>query len=232
MSAQGAVLRPMPPAGINRPIPISVPGRRYGNVTLPQMEAPLNRYNYGDNWINGIHMKKGALRAMAPSAFTKRGTLKKSWLKKASKKPGVLGRRARLAETLGSFNRRKFSARRRKRTRSRKRRTRRKSCKKGSRRHPKTKRCRKIRSKRRKHTRKRTRSRKAKKSKRRSRGIKAKGKNSKCKTYLAAKMKENMHKWKHGIPMKNGKLITSQRQAMAMSYSQVKKSHPACKRYF
>ena len=62
--------------------------------------------------------------------------------------------------------------------------------------------------------------------------MKATAKTSKCKQYLAAKMKENMHKWKHEIPMKNGRYIKSHRQAQAMSYSQVKAKYPQCRRFF
>ena len=52
-------------------------------------------------WIQNINMKKGSLRRMAPKdAFTKRGTLKVSWLKKAAKNNGILGKRARLALNL------------------------------------------------------------------------------------------------------------------------------------
>lgn len=50
---------------------------------------------------------------MAPkSAFTKRGTLKLSWLKKASKSKGILGKRARLA-----LNLKKISSKRSRRSR-------------------------------------------------------------------------------------------------------------------
>lgn len=52
---------------------------------------------------------------------------------------------------------------------------------------------------------------------------------SKCKSYLAKKMKENMHKWKHQKRMKNGRYISTQKQAMAISYSQTKKKYPRCK---
>jgi hypothetical protein len=50
------------------------------------------------NWIQGMHMKKGALHKELGVAQGKKIPAKK--LAKAAKAPGKLGRRARVAETL------------------------------------------------------------------------------------------------------------------------------------
>ena len=47
----------------------------------------------------------------------------------------------------------------------------------------------------------------------------------KCNQILSAKIKKNMEELKSGR-------YKSRSQAIAVSYSQVKKSHPKCKRYF
>jgi hypothetical protein len=53
------------------------------------------------NWIAGAIKKPGALRA---ELGVKKGkTIPKAKLEKAAKKPGVEGKRARLAETLGKL---------------------------------------------------------------------------------------------------------------------------------
>lgn len=108
-TAQGAVLRPIGPAGINRPIPISVPGRRFSEKRSKRTRSKRTRSKRRSKKTRSkfnFRMKKGALRAMAPPhAFTKKGTLKVSWLRKASKEPGILGRRARLALAFKRFRR-------------------------------------------------------------------------------------------------------------------------------
>ncbi len=58
-----------------------------------------------------------------------------------------------------------------------------------------------------------------KRSRRRS---KSKSK-SKCRKYLSAKIKKNMGEYHMG-------LYSSRAQAVAVSYSQTRKKHPACKR--
>lgn len=57
------------------------------------------------NWIAGAIKKKGALRK---SLGVKKGKdIPKEKLEKAAKKPGKLGRRARLAETLSRLRKKK-----------------------------------------------------------------------------------------------------------------------------
>ncbi len=46
---------------------------------------------------------------------------------------------------------------------------------------------------------------------------------SKCRKYLSAKIKKNMGEYHMG-------LYSSRAQAVAVSYSQTRKKHPACKR--
>jgi len=46
---------------------------------------------------------------------------------------------------------------------------------------------------------------------------------SKCRTYLSSKIKKNMGEYHMGV-------YDSRSQAIAVSYSQVRKKHPACKR--
>lgn len=52
------------------------------------------------NWIENMHMKKGAERNSAKKAGVSTG----EYAEKNDKKPGKAGRRARLAETLMSIN--------------------------------------------------------------------------------------------------------------------------------
>ena len=54
------------------------------------------------NWIAKMHMKKGALHRELGISEGKK--ISKSKLKKAAKKGGTLGKRARLAETLSKFH--------------------------------------------------------------------------------------------------------------------------------
>ena len=58
----------------------------------------------GDNWIVGAIKKPGALHA--EMGIPKGKKIPKSKLKKAAKSKGILGKRARLAETLEGFNKR------------------------------------------------------------------------------------------------------------------------------
>ena len=60
--------------------------------------------------------------------------------------------------------------------------------------------------------------------KRRSEGLKGFTK-AKCKELLKEKIKINMEEWK------SGKFV-SQKQALAVSYSQIKKKYPGCRRFF
>lgn len=55
-----------------------------------------------EKWIQGMHMKKGALHKELDVPMGKKIPAKK--LKAAAKKKGVEGKRARLAETLKSFH--------------------------------------------------------------------------------------------------------------------------------
>ena len=48
---------------------------------------------------------------------------------------------------------------------------------------------------------------------------------SKCRKYLSKKIAINIDEFKRG-------LFKSKKQAIAVSYSQVRKKHPACKRIF
>ena len=59
-----------------------------------------------------------------------------------------------------------------------------------------------------------------KRSRRRSRKNKSKGK---CRQYLSKKIAINMEEYRKGM-------YVSPSQAIAVAYSQVRKSHPACKR--
>jgi len=59
-------------------------------------------------WIQKAIKKPGALRAYmkrkyGSKAFTKKGTIKLEYLKKEAKRPGTIGKRARLALTLRKF---------------------------------------------------------------------------------------------------------------------------------
>jgi len=57
-----------------------------------------------ENWIEGMKMKKGALRS---ELGVKKGkTIPKAMLAKAAKGKGVEAKRAKLAQTLGSFKKR------------------------------------------------------------------------------------------------------------------------------
>ena len=67
------------------------------------------------------------------------------------------------------------------------------------------------------------RTRKGKKKVSRSRGSRKGKKKSKCQEYLSAKIKKNMGEYKKGR-------YSSRMQAVAVSYSQVKKAHPNCKK--
>ena len=55
----------------------------------------------GHKWIQGMHMKKGALHKELGVPTGKK--IPESKLEKAEKSPGKLGKRARLAETLKGF---------------------------------------------------------------------------------------------------------------------------------
>lgn len=48
---------------------------------------------------------------------------------------------------------------------------------------------------------------------------------NKCKKYLQKKISINMSEWKRGK-------FKSQKQALAVSYSQLKKRYPSCRRWF
>lgn len=67
------------------------------------------------------------------------------------------------------------------------------------------------------------RTRKGNKKGSRSRGSRKGKKKSKCQEYLSAKIKKNMAEYKKGR-------YSSRMQAVAVSYSQVKKAHPNCKK--
>jgi D-Tyr-tRNAtyr deacylase len=68
------------------------------------------------------------------------------------------------------------------------------------------------------------RSRKSRKGSRKSRkGSRKSRKGGKCREYLSAKIKKNMAEYKKGK-------YSSRMQAVAVSYSQVKKAHPNCTR--
>jgi hypothetical protein len=54
-----------------------------------------------DNWIQAMHMKKGALHKQM--GVPKSENIPKGELKAAAKKGGKLGKRARLAQTLSKF---------------------------------------------------------------------------------------------------------------------------------
>lgn len=56
----------------------------------------------GDKFIQGMHMKKGALHRQLGIPEGKK--IPQKALKKAARKGGKLGKRARLAETLESFH--------------------------------------------------------------------------------------------------------------------------------
>lgn len=60
------------------------------------------------NWIKSAIKKPGALRkTVGKKGMTKAGTIKQATLNKAAKKGGVTGQRARLANTLRGFNKKK-----------------------------------------------------------------------------------------------------------------------------
>ena len=50
-------------------------------------------------WMQGLSLKKGALRAEAKreGAITKQGKIRISWLRRKAKQKGKIGKRARLA---------------------------------------------------------------------------------------------------------------------------------------
>ncbi len=52
---------------------------------------------------------------------------------------------------------------------------------------------------------------------------------SSCKTRLSRKIAQNMKEYKSKKKMNNGRRITSRKQAIAISYSQIKKKFPHCK---
>lgn len=52
---------------------------------------------------------------------------------------------------------------------------------------------------------------------------------SKCKAYLRNKISKNIHEFKKRSILKNGRRITSIKQALAISYSQTRKAFPRCK---
>jgi hypothetical protein len=60
-------------------------------------------------WIQKAVKRPGALRnaAKRAGAVTKKGTIKKAWLRQQAKKPGRRGRQARLALTLSKMKRKK-----------------------------------------------------------------------------------------------------------------------------
>ena len=62
-----------------------------------------------------------------------------------------------------------------------------------------------------------------KKSRKGSRSKVSRKRGGKCKEYLSAKIKKNMTEYKKGK-------YSSRMQAVAVSYAQVKKSHPNCKK--
>lgn len=59
-------------------------------------------------WIQGAIKHPGALRSAAKRAgeMTKRGTIKRAWLRQQASKPGRRGRQARLALSLGKMSKR------------------------------------------------------------------------------------------------------------------------------
>lgn len=78
------------------------PGRRPRNTTVSEPKQPddVKKYRFakgGKNWIAGAVKKPGALRAELGVTGDKPIPAKK--LAAAAKKPGKLGKRARLAET-------------------------------------------------------------------------------------------------------------------------------------
>ena len=56
-------------------------------------------------WITGAVKKPGVLRALAAKegGLTKTGRISKKWLAKKAKVPGVVGKRARLAQTFNNI---------------------------------------------------------------------------------------------------------------------------------
>ena len=64
------------------------------------------------DWIKGAVQHKGALRASAKSAgaMRKDGTIDPAWISKAAGQKGVLGARARLAQTLSRLGKGKGSS--------------------------------------------------------------------------------------------------------------------------
>ena len=60
-----------------------------------------------EKWIAGAVKNKGALRATAAKAGALKDGISRTWLRKSARKGGVTGRRARLAETLRGFSRRR-----------------------------------------------------------------------------------------------------------------------------
>jgi len=58
-------------------------------------------------WISQAIKRPGALRATAKREGALKDGISKSWLRRAAKRSGVTGRRARLAITLSKMRRRK-----------------------------------------------------------------------------------------------------------------------------
>jgi hypothetical protein len=99
MNAQGAVLQPIGPSGMNYPVPISV-GRRFSRQS--RRSGPFSDLKKGT-------LRRYAKRHMEQRPFTRRGTLKMSWLSKISKRPDKIGARARLAIVFNKARLRKRS---------------------------------------------------------------------------------------------------------------------------
>jgi hypothetical protein len=59
----------------------------------------------------------------------------------------------------------------------------------------------------------------------------AKRSSGKCRKLLSKKIRENMREYKSGKLMSNGRRITSRGQCIAISYSQVRKANPMCRRW-
>jgi transcriptional regulator with AAA-type ATPase domain len=75
---------------------------------------------------------------------------------------------------------------------------------------------------------------KSKKSKIRKKSIKKRLTKAQCKKRLSNKIKTNIREFKNKVKRRgsNKLLFKSRAQAIAVSYSQVKKKYPECKRYF
>ena len=59
-----------------------------------------------EKWVAAAIKKPGALRATAAKAGALKDRISRTWLRKAARKGGVTGRRARLADTLRGLSRR------------------------------------------------------------------------------------------------------------------------------